>query len=294
MFKLYVLLVSLFRAYGALLYANTGDNVTLPCFYASDSAKYLCWYKQVAGEQPQIISSFYRHSPDTNKFHNQFKGDRRFSVHPGRGFYHLNISDVHNSDSAMYYCGQISITVTDFDNGMFLVVKGSSRESSLQQPASQSVKPGGSVTLNCTVHNGTSDGEHSVYWFKEESRNSQLGIMYIKKNNSNQCVKSSEFPVQSCVYSLSMRNVSLSDAGTYYCAVASCGEILFGKGTRLHVGGLHPKLSVPEYAAERQNEGSDALQYVALDFKKRQSKSRRQRSTEEETIYSGVRLSDLK
>ncbi|XP_076581743.1 uncharacterized protein LOC143317475 [Chaetodon auriga] len=238
----------------------------------------------------------------------------------------------------MYYCGQISITVTDFDNGIFLVVKESFRKSSLQQLASESVKPGGSVTLNCTLHNGTSEGEHSVYWFKKETRNSHLGIMYIQKNSSNQCVKSSEFPVQSCVYSLSKRNVSLSDAGTYYCAVASCGEILFGKGTRLdvreehdgtslvlvlcvaaalpvsvilnvilitilckmskakhlHSAGLHPKLSVPEYAAESQNEGSDAVQYVALNFKKRQSKSRRQRSTEEDTIYSGVRLSDLK
>lgn len=109
---------------GALLYANTGHNVTLPCFYASDSAKHLCWYKQVAGERPQIISSFYKHSPDTNSFHNQFKGDKRFSVHAGRGFYHLNISNVQSSDSAAYYCGQISVTVTEFNNGIFLVVKG--------------------------------------------------------------------------------------------------------------------------------------------------------------------------
>ncbi|CAB1351071.1 unnamed protein product [Coregonus sp. 'balchen'] len=31
------------------------------------------------------------------------------------------------------------------------------------------------------------------------------------------------------------RNLSLSDAGTYYCAVASCGEILFGNGTKLDI-----------------------------------------------------------
>ncbi|XP_070786342.1 polymeric immunoglobulin receptor-like [Enoplosus armatus] len=330
MLKVYVLLVPLFRAYGALLYTNPGHNVTLPCFYAS-SAKHLCWYKQVAGEQPQIMSSFYKHLPNSNSFHNQFKGNARFSVHTGEGFYHLNISNVQDLDSAMYYCGQTKITVTEFDNGTFLFLKESSRRPFLQQPLSDSVKPGASVTLNCSLHTGTSDGAHSVYWFKTHSRD--LGIMYIHTHSSRECVQSLEpdSPAQSCVYSLPKRNVSLSDAGTYYCAVASCGEVLFGKGTRLDVGekkddifpvlmpgvvaallasvilnvilisilckmarsiGLHPQTSIQEYTADSQNEEPDSLPYVALDFKKRQS--RRQRSTKEETIYSGVRLTDLK
>ena len=97
------------------------------------------------------------------------------------------------------------------------------------------------MTLNCTLHNGTGDGEHSVYWFKKESRNSNLGILYVHENSSSECVKSPESPAQ-CVYSLSKRNVSLSDAGTYYCAVASCGKILYGKGTRVDVGGKHHML----------------------------------------------------
>ncbi|CAK6973031.1 uncharacterized protein LOC121889186 [Scomber scombrus] len=197
-----------------------------------------------------------------------------------------------------------------------------------------SVQPGDSVTLNCTVHTGTRDEEHNVYWFKKDS---QLGIMYIHTHSSNQCVRSFELESseQSCMYSLSKRNVSLLDAGMYYCAVASCGEILFGKGARLDVGveqrgslpvlvyglvaallvsvifniilncvlckmarrehihsrGLHPRQSVQEYTADTQNEESDDLQYAPLDFKKRQCKSRRRRSTEEETIYAGLRVS---
>ncbi|KAK9524538.1 hypothetical protein VZT92_016921 [Zoarces viviparus] len=338
MFKLYVLLVPVFGAYGALLYTKLGHNVTLPCFDVSNSNN-LGWYKQVAGEQPQIITSFYKHSPDSNIFYNQFKDNKRFSVHTAAGFYHLNISNVQDSDSAMYYCGHVSVAVTQFENGTFLVLKESSRRSFLRQPASDSVKPGGSVTLNCTVHAGTSDTEHSVYWFKkEDSRNSHLGIMYIHTHISSQCVQSLEPPAQSCVYSLSKTNVSRSDAGTYYCAVASCGEILFGSGTRLEVGEqqgdifpllmkcsvaallvsgvlniiligifckmsrrkylhsqvLQPHLSVPEDTPDSQNEESDAPQYVVLDFKKRHSQSRGQRNPEEETIYAGVRLSDLK
>uniref|UniRef100_A0AAQ4P8H7 Ig-like domain-containing protein n=1 Tax=Gasterosteus aculeatus aculeatus TaxID=481459 RepID=A0AAQ4P8H7_GASAC len=108
---------------GALLYATPGQSVTVPCFYAS-GAKHICWYKQVAGEQPQIISSFYKHSPDSNSFHNQFKDNKRFSVYAGAGFYHLNISNVQDSDSAMYYCGHATIMMTEFDDGTLLVLKG--------------------------------------------------------------------------------------------------------------------------------------------------------------------------
>uniref|UniRef100_A0A3B4V8S9 Immunoglobulin domain-containing protein n=1 Tax=Seriola dumerili TaxID=41447 RepID=A0A3B4V8S9_SERDU len=210
---------------GALLYANLGDNVILPCFYSS-SAKNLCWYKQVAGEQPQIISSFYKHS-FYNIFYNQFKDDKRFSVHTGAGFYHLNISNVQDSDSAIFR----------FLSSHFLHLIC---RSFLQQPLSESVQAGGSVSLNGTVHTGTSDGEHSVYWFRKDTGKSHLGILYVHTHSSSRCVKAagSESPAQSrCVYNLWRRSVSLSDAGTYYCAVASCGEILFGEGTRLEVEG---------------------------------------------------------
>ncbi|XP_078132603.1 uncharacterized protein LOC144534508 [Sander vitreus] len=338
MFTFYVLLVLVFGASGTLLSANPGHNVTLPCFYDS-SAKNLCWYKQVAGEKPQIVSSFYKYSPDSNKFHNQFQ-DKRFSVRIGKGFYHLNIFNIRDSDSAMYYCGHTTGTVTEFNNGTFLVLKESSRRTFLQQPASDSVKPGKSVTLNCTLHTGTSDTEHSVYWFKREnSRNSHLGIMYIDTHSVSQCEQSLglEFPARSCVHTLTKRNASVSDTGTYYCAVALCGDILFGKGTRLDVGEkqddispvfmncmvaallvsvflnitligilckmsrrkrshseeLQPHSSVPENTANSQSEESDAPQYVAVDFKEMKGKSRRWRSTEEETIYSGVKLSEL-
>ncbi|XP_059210409.1 uncharacterized protein LOC131989237 [Centropristis striata] len=339
MFKLFVLLVTFFEAHGVLLYANPGHNVTLPCYYDS-SATNLCWYKQVAGEKPEIISSFYKPLMNSNIFHNQFKVNKRISVHTGQGFYNLTISNVQDSDSAMYYCGKTSVVVTEFQKGTFLVLKDSSRRSFLQQPVSDSVKPGGSVTLNCTLHAGTSDTKHSVYWFKKENpSNSRLGVLYIHAHsNSSRCAQSLESPTQTCVHSLSKRNVNTSDAGTYYCAVASCGEILFGNGTRLkveekqddifpllvqcvvaallvsvilniilicilckmirrkhaHSEGLQPQSSVPEFTANSQNEECDAMQYVALDFKKNQGSSRRQRSTEEKTIYSGVRLSNRK
>lgn len=97
--------------------------MTLPCFYPH-SATYLCWYKQVAGEQPQIMSSIYVHSSVPSERYNQFKDDTRFSFDIEAGSYNLNISNVRNSDSAMYFCGEINVKVTTFISGTFVPVKG--------------------------------------------------------------------------------------------------------------------------------------------------------------------------
>ncbi|KAI4877151.1 hypothetical protein NFI96_007173, partial [Prochilodus magdalenae] len=101
------------------------------------------------------------------------------------------------------------------------------------------IKTGESVTLQCSVQSLTSDcsGEHSVYWIRHGSGESHPGIIYTHGNRSDQCKSSSETDssTQSCVYKLLKRNLSLSDAGTYYCAVAACGQILFGNGTKVNV-----------------------------------------------------------
>lgn len=90
------------------------------------------------------------------------------------------------------------------------------------------------MTFNCTIHSvmGTCDGEHSVYWFRHGSRQGVL------QTGGDQCKHVSTppgRPSQSCVYHLQKVNLSSSDAGTYYCAVASCGEVLFGDGSELFV-----------------------------------------------------------
>ncbi|KAI4884736.1 hypothetical protein NFI96_028499 [Prochilodus magdalenae] len=101
------------------------------------------------------------------------------------------------------------------------------------------IKTGESVTLQCSVQSLTSDcsGEHSVYWIRHGSGESHPGIIYTHGNRSDQCKSSSETDssTQSCVYKLPKRKLRLSDAGTYYCAVAACGQILFGNGTEVNV-----------------------------------------------------------
>lgn len=99
--------------------------------------------------------------------------------------------------------------------------------------------PGDSVNLQCSVLTEKSVGNYSIYWFRHESGDTHPGIIYKHGNINDQCEKSSEIDshVQSCIYNLPKKNLSLTDAGTYYCAVVMCGEILFGNGSRLEIGG---------------------------------------------------------
>ncbi|XP_016367672.1 uncharacterized protein LOC107708034, partial [Sinocyclocheilus rhinocerous] len=107
------------------------------------------------------------------------------------------------------------------------------RHITLQQSSTDTLHPGDSVSLQCSIFTESCAGEHSVYWFRQSLGESQ-GILYTKGERNGQCENSTESQTQSCVYNLFKSNISHSDAGIYYCAVAACGEILFGKGTELN------------------------------------------------------------
>uniref|UniRef100_A0A3P8YZA1 Ig-like domain-containing protein n=1 Tax=Esox lucius TaxID=8010 RepID=A0A3P8YZA1_ESOLU len=103
-------------------YAQLGDNVTLKCFYP-DIISHVSWYKQTAGQKPQPISTIYRYNVEAT-FHNDFKDNHRFTVPGGKGVFHLRISNIQPSDSAMYYCGALRGNFIEFSVGIFLILKG--------------------------------------------------------------------------------------------------------------------------------------------------------------------------
>ncbi|XP_067436132.1 immunoglobulin kappa light chain-like [Thunnus thynnus] len=215
--------------------ANVGDETTLQCFYGGEVAK-LYWYKQNSGQKIKLISTFYKYEV-ISTFHDEFKNNPRFALDTENNQNHLKITDLHISDSATYYCINSYLNKLEFLEGTTLNVKGSGLniQALVHQSASESIQPGGSVTLNCTVHTGTcDDGEHSVYWFKN-SEESHPGIIYTHGGRNDQCERNSNTQTHTCVYNLPMTSLNLSHAGTYYCAVASCGQILFGNGTKLDI-----------------------------------------------------------
>ncbi|XP_059210622.1 uncharacterized protein LOC131989424 isoform X2 [Centropristis striata] len=210
--------------------ANVGESLTLQCFFGHDDPTRIFWYKQSLGEKPRLISTLYAFSRN-GTFFDEFKNNPRFALDTETGNNHLKISDLRTSDSATYYCAKRTITI-EFLVGTLVSVKGSGLDvpALVHQSESDTVQPGGSVTLNCTVHTGTCEGEHSVYWFKN-SQKSYPGLIYTNGGRNDQCKRNTQ--TQTCVYDLPMKTLNLSHAGTYYCAVASCGHILFGNGTKL-------------------------------------------------------------
>ncbi|KAL3046632.1 hypothetical protein OYC64_004589 [Pagothenia borchgrevinki] len=209
---------------------NAGDSVTLHCFYNSQVAMHFSWYQQTLGGRPELLSSVYKHEKQSKVF-TWMEKNLRFSVKREEGMNNLHIADAQFSDSATYFCGSSHSNIVEFGVGVFLSVKGTNHKKVVQGPVSETIKPGGSVTLNCTVHTGSCEEEHSVNWFRQETGQ---GILYVHENKSNH-VPTAGSPSQGCVYHLQKTNLSSSDAGTYYCAVASCGEVLFGNGSKVLV-----------------------------------------------------------
>ncbi|XP_062300744.1 uncharacterized protein LOC134005770 [Scomber scombrus] len=214
--------------------ADVGTEVTLECFYEDGATVMFYWFKQTLGQKPKLMSKFYKLNKIGN-FQDEFKNDPRLALETSSGIYHLNISNVQSSDSATYYCVGGYSYVFEYLESIILNVKHSdvNIQALVHQSASASIQPGGSVTLNCTVHTGTCDeGEHSVYWFKN-SEESHPGLIYTHGGGNYQCETNTSTHTNTCVYNLLMKSLNLSHTGTYYCAVASCGQILFGNGTTL-------------------------------------------------------------
>ncbi|XP_075942957.1 uncharacterized protein LOC142945905 [Anarhichas minor] len=216
----------------SFLSVQTGENLTLQCFYEDLFAVRLYWYKQIIGQKPSLISTSYKYDTKAT-FHDEFKNPR-FTLDAAVGKYQLRITDLQISDSATYYCASSYTVDLDFKEGTTVSVKGSGLNvpTLVHQSASDTIQPGGSVTLNCTVHTGTCDGQHSVYWFKD-SEESHPGLIYTDGGRNDQCERKPNTQTHTCVYNLPMKSLNPSHAGTYYCAVASCGHILFGDGTKL-------------------------------------------------------------
>ncbi|KAI4902234.1 hypothetical protein NFI96_009833, partial [Prochilodus magdalenae] len=268
---------------------------------------YVAWYKQSFGKQPQLIVRSAESKADIRPAR---AFAERFRVTADEGKFDLSIINTVDEDTGTYFCVKLKDYAAEFGSGTLLLFTD---ERSQQSDVTEvDVKSGESVTLQCSVASLSCSGEHSVYWYRHGSGESHPGIIYTHGNTNSPCTRSSETDssTQSCVYKLPKRNLSLSDAGTYYCAVAACGQILFGDGTKLSVKGeniwIVPVLTTTNVISvivivvlavlllKNQRKGSpnddpnhpvqvgntDALNYAALKFNKKPPHSRTPRVKE--------------
>ncbi|KAK7176868.1 hypothetical protein R3I93_000956 [Phoxinus phoxinus] len=222
----------------SVLSVHEGDTVELSCSISTQQISLASWYKQVTGEEPRLIASSILHSAES-QFHNEFDNSN-FEVSRVTDTFNLKIMNTVQSDSATYYCTTSFSNILDFGNGTRLVIKGAetSKHTPLQLPKFEVVESAVNVPLQCSVQNQfmSGGGEHRLYWFRHGSGESPSGSIYIHGNTRDQCVESSEAGclTPTCVYSLPKKAFSSSDAGIHYCALATCGEALFGNVPKLN------------------------------------------------------------
>ncbi|XP_008285414.1 uncharacterized protein LOC103361176 isoform X2 [Stegastes partitus] len=213
--------------------AKVGENVTLSCFCKSEAVTFLSWYQQRLGGNPHIISSQMKRSPDAD-IDPAYKNRFTVFAQSDKCTNDLTITDLRLSDSATYYCGVLVFNAIEFGEGIFLHVETSppNNLSTAHQPELQLLRVGDSVNLSCTAYTKPCAGNQNFYWFRHHA--SQPAIMYPSKG---QCTSLSNEkpPRKSCTLTLAINSVNVSDAGIYYCALASCGEIVVGNGTRVEI-----------------------------------------------------------
>ncbi|KAM7389143.1 hypothetical protein PAMP_023137 [Pampus punctatissimus] len=224
----------------SLTQAELGDNLTLTCPVYGTEYPLVYWYKLGFGYMFETVAvgSF-----DKITLKGQFNNSR-FTFAKGNTQYLLYIRNVSKEDEATYFCQAGSAYLMSFITGTLVAVNDHRNQQKSfyvkQSPETESVHLGDSMTLQCLLLSKKKEnriqcpGEHSVYWFRDVSpQDSHPGIVYTQKTRSY------EKEERSCVYTLSKTIQDSSDTGTYYCAVVTCGKILFGEGTKV---GIRQKL----------------------------------------------------
>uniref|UniRef100_A0AAY4DE68 Ig-like domain-containing protein n=1 Tax=Denticeps clupeoides TaxID=299321 RepID=A0AAY4DE68_9TELE len=201
-----------------------GGSVTLPCYFNRKSPLRMFWFKHVPGHEIKPIVSSYYNQVSFEEEVNRSKLDAETSDKS----FNLILKSIEASDEGSYLCCGVN-----WHNKFYYSCTVQVQQHYLLDPASE----GDDVTLNCTVVSGGCAGEHSVYWFRHGTPGSHPGIIYTHGDRSAGCEKNPEAgsSTQSCVYHLPKRNLSTTDAGTYYCAVAACGQITIGNGIQLEI-----------------------------------------------------------
>ncbi|XP_067374744.1 uncharacterized protein [Channa argus] len=213
----------------SLTVVGIGDDVTFQCSGSESDSKFFYLNKQPVGHLFQTVVALVLNKVRVSE---QFKNSR-FTVTQEKTQLFVTIKNVTKEDEATYFCQKGGTFSQMSYNGTFLAVNDPEHHKSVyvkQSTKTVSVQSGNSVTLQCSLFSKNKvqcPGEHSVYWFRAGSEGFHSGILYTHN------ISSDEPEERSCVYSLSKTIQNSSDAGTYYCAVVTCGKILFGEGTKV-------------------------------------------------------------
>ncbi|XP_037531422.1 uncharacterized protein LOC119408651 [Nematolebias whitei] len=208
-----------------------GEPATFSCPLPDlkDSSSTLHWYKQHAGDSIKVIVSLQKYAKP--KYGPEYSASR-MNVMLEERISNLTIFVTVQEDEGMYHCA-FHDWYENIWRSTYLSLKGLTERTSnytvvQQTAASDSDGPGGSATLQCSLLSGsdikTCSGGLRVFWFRVRSEKSNPDMIYTEGKRHDECEKKPDSQNR-CVF---FKNISSTDAGTFYCAVATCGQILFG------------------------------------------------------------------
>ncbi|XP_047196532.1 uncharacterized protein LOC124852083 isoform X4 [Hippoglossus stenolepis] len=203
--------------------------------------------------------------------------DPRITARKEPGTFVLHITEAKQSDTAVYYCMKIHLQNLTFLKGTDLRVQGTGDMASVPTSAAH---PEHSVYLQCSVLSDTVNKkcpeEKCMSCFKDGSRS----FNYTRGDGVDEYEENPEKP--STVKCSFLNNISSSDAGTYFCALATCGARASGNGSKLNT-------EATGYL-EGQQTDEDSLVYSTVTVK---AEARDPKTAEEQSIYSEVRFLGL-
>ncbi|TRY58730.1 hypothetical protein DNTS_001276 [Danionella cerebrum] len=223
---------------------HPGASVNLQCSVFTESCgenHSIYWFQQSFGESGIQIYT---------KGERSVRCERETASQTQSCFYNLLKKNISRSDAGIYYCaaaacGQIlrvqsfrksgsvdrgksrqhQICATDKDVSVIQFTVGNSTDLIVKaSEVSMDIgSPGGN--LQCFVVSRQCEGQQRIFWFRDASGESPPGMIHTEERIGSPCERNST--QKKCTYSLPERNKD--DDGIHYCAVAACGEILFGE-----------------------------------------------------------------
>ncbi|XP_054595236.1 uncharacterized protein [Nothobranchius furzeri] len=242
--EVWILLIFIHQGYSltSVTRGKVGEAVTFTCQFSDVENTRIKWYKQAVGDTLKLITVLMKGTVEPT--FEEGISPSRFNATYTTVKSTMTILKTVKEDEAFYHCA-ISTWKMDYWTGTFLSLKEKSSKTVnytvVQLPrVVDPVQPGDSVTLQCSIisdsQTSSCPSEHCVSWFGVRKDTILENILFTHKNGFQECDSKAEesSSTMSCIYHLSM-NVSSSDSGTYYCALVTCGEVIFGNGEKLQI-----------------------------------------------------------
>ncbi|XP_068506061.1 uncharacterized protein [Syngnathus scovelli] len=207
---------------------KVGQSVSLECPRNSSEIQALhIWIRLASGSFPEILGqmpSFDIAETGTSK------SGRRITVKQEPGKFVLQISRVQKNDTALYYCFKWTkwFHKMTFLNGVFLQVKDDPKAETAVTAVTHDLQFNESRSRCSFVFrsgNKTCADGHNFYWLRAGPEDSNPHFIY----THDECEKVANGSMQKCIHAFH----NTVDAGTYSCAVATCGHIFMAKATKV-------------------------------------------------------------